>query len=72
VEAGVGTRHFRVTIYERLTENGPRFSTNYEEKIQVEIDHEWRQLWVKADLPWETSDSAEECLRAALAQVDKA
>ena len=73
IEAHVGRRRFRVTIYEALHDRRPPvFSTNYEEEIEILIDGELRPLYVKADLPWAAADSIDECLRAALHHVNVA
>jgi hypothetical protein len=50
----------------------PLFSTSYEERIEVQLGDRWLPLWVKVDLPWETGGSVDECMRAALAHVDRA
>jgi hypothetical protein len=72
IEAHVGRRHFKVAVYEKLSDaEPPRFSVNYEEKIKVRIEEEERPMWVKADLPWEAGDDPDECLRRALAHVDR-
>ena len=73
VEAYLGRRCFRVCVCETHSAGAqPLFCARYEEKTQIEIDHEWRWLWVEADLPWQSGDTAEECMRAALAQVNNA
>jgi hypothetical protein len=73
VQAHLGSRRFRVWIFEKLSDREPPlFSTNYEERIEVKLGGEWLFLWVKVDLPWETGDSVDGCMRAALAHVDKA
>lgn len=73
VDAHLGRRRFRIWIFEKLRDRDPPiYSANYEEATQVQIRGEWQSLWVKTDLPWEAADSVEDCLRAALAQVNKA
>jgi hypothetical protein len=73
VEARVGDRRFRLTIYEALHDAGsPRFSANYEEEVQIELNGEWRPILVKANLPWEAADTVEECVRAGLRHIDEA
>jgi hypothetical protein len=73
VEAMIGERRFRVTIYEALHDRtGPVFSANYEEEVQLLIGGQPRPLLVKSDLPWEAADTIDECLQAALARVNDA
>jgi hypothetical protein len=73
VEVVVRGRRFRVTAYETLHDpDAPRFSANYEEEVEARVGDEWRRVLVKANLPWEAADTAEDCFRAALRHVERA
>jgi hypothetical protein len=73
VEAYVGPRRFKVSIYENLSSREPPlFSANYEEHVMLEIDGDWRPLWAKANFPWEAADTVEDCFQRALAHVNRA
>jgi hypothetical protein len=73
VDAHLGRRRFRVWIFEKLSDREPPlFSTSYQERVEVELGDRWVQLWVRTDLPWETGDSVDACMRAALTHVDGA
>jgi hypothetical protein len=72
VEADRGPRHFKISIYERLTNREPaRFFPNYEERVELEIDGERRSLWVDVNLPAEACDSVEECMHGALSRLNE-
>lgn len=71
VEANRGGRHFKVTIHEKLGDpEPPLFFASYDEKIELEIDHERRSLWAEADLPREAAHTPEECMHAALTRLN--
>jgi hypothetical protein len=73
VDAHLGSRQFRVAVYEKLSDReSPIYSADYEERVDVEIGGAWKRIWVRADLPWEASDSVDACLHAALRHVNDA
>ena len=72
IEADVGPRHFKVTVFEKLGDpEPPPFFATFDEKIRVEIDQVDRPLWVGTDLPPEEGDSPEDCVTAALGRLNE-
>jgi hypothetical protein len=72
VDAVVAGRRFRVVAFEDLKAGDqPAFLTQYHELIELEVDGELRPRWAYADFPLERRTTADECLHAGLAHVDR-
>src|SRR5690349_9567084 len=71
--AKTSARRFRVTALQQLGIDVPyKFYAYYEKKIEVELNGSTYRLWVDADgdFPYQDAQSASECLRLALHQIN--
>jgi hypothetical protein len=60
-------RRIRITASRGIGQ--PRFWSTYEEDVHLTIDGKRQTLWARAALPSVVGETAEECLRLALAVV---
>jgi hypothetical protein len=60
-------RNVRVTALESLKSSG--FSAVHEVEVEMQHDGKDVTVWSRADFPWATGDTAEECLASAITMM---